>query len=167
MNRFDLIKQEIINTVSTASGHRMDPHELEEFLAFKLGVSLFRVKKTIKDLVEEGDLVLSYLDPYCYLEIPSKESRSGVRPIRLEKEGGEMNQFDHIKSEIMKMMRTATNHRLRPHEIEKALYRKLGIHSFTAQGALDDLVKEEKLVFTYWDPESFVELPLREIELEV
>ncbi len=87
--------------------------------------------------------------------------------MRLVKEGGEMNQFDHIKLEIMKMMRTATNRRLRPHEIEKALYRKMGIHYFTAQGALDDLVKEEKLVFTYWDPESFVEFPVQEIESAV
>jgi hypothetical protein len=45
----------------------------------------------------------------------------------------------------------------------KALHSKLGVHSFTVQEALKDLVKEGAVVFTYRDPCSYLEYPLCQV----
>ena len=70
-----------------------------------------------------------------------------------------MNEFEGIKDEIMVQMIGATNHRLRPHEVEKSLSERLGISAFTAREAVKGLVKEGELVFTYRDPCSYLEIP--------
>jgi len=70
-----------------------------------------------------------------------------------------MNRFEQIKAEIMEMVFNSEYHRLRPHEIEKSLFLKMDVHSYTAKEALEELIKEGVLVYTYRDPCSYVEYP--------
>lgn len=70
-----------------------------------------------------------------------------------------MNEFGQIKDEIMVQVIGASNHRVRPHEVEKSLSKRLGVSAFTVREAVKDLVEEGELTFTYRDPCSYVEIP--------
>jgi len=73
-----------------------------------------------------------------------------------------MNQRDQLIGEIMVMVSGARDQRLRPHEIQKALAAKYAVTLSTVKSALESLVEREKLVYTYRDPCSFVEIPCAE-----
>ena len=70
-----------------------------------------------------------------------------------------MNQFDQIKEEVLFLVSSAKYQRMRPHEVEKNLSKKLGVSLFMVKEALEDLVEQRELVFTYRDPSSYVEVP--------
>jgi len=69
------------------------------------------------------------------------------------------NEIDRLNDEIMALVSAAPNQRLRPHEMEKALAHKLGISIYTVQEAVRALAEEGRLVFTYRDPCSYIEIP--------
>ena len=70
-----------------------------------------------------------------------------------------MNEFERIKETIIKLVINAGHQRLRPHEVEKTVEKELGSSIFTVQAAIKDLGDDRKLVFTYRDPCSYVEIP--------
>jgi hypothetical protein len=69
------------------------------------------------------------------------------------------NEVDRLKDEIVAVVSAAPNQRLRPHEMEKDLARILGVSIFAVQDAVRTLAEEGRLVFTYRDPCSYVEIP--------
>jgi DNA-binding GntR family transcriptional regulator len=69
------------------------------------------------------------------------------------------NEFERLKDEILALVSAAPGQRLRPHEVEKGLAHKLGVSLYTVQQAIRDLVEEGRLIFTYRDPTSYVEMP--------
>lgn len=74
------------------------------------------------------------------------------------------NDFDRLKEEIVALISAAPNQRLRPHEVGKGLAHKLEISRHTVREAIRTLTVEGRLVFTYRDPCSFVEVtPLGEL----
>ncbi len=70
-----------------------------------------------------------------------------------------MNQFEQIKEEVLLLVYSARYQRQRPHEVEKILSKKLGVSLFIVKEALEDLVEQGELVFTYRDPCSYIEVP--------
>jgi len=62
----------------------------------------------------------------------------------------------------MLIVSSAKNKRIRPFELEKMLSKKFGISVVPVKEALKDLVLDEKLVFTYQDPCSYIEIPVIE-----
>lgn len=73
-----------------------------------------------------------------------------------------MDKHDQLIAEIMTRVAGAKEQRVRPHELQKDLSRKFDISLSSVQQALTALVEEEKLVFTYRDPCSYVEIPYSE-----
>ena len=70
-----------------------------------------------------------------------------------------MSKLDRIKKEILELISCAKDQHLRPQEVEKVLSQKLGISQSTIKQALKDMLKERKLVKTYRDSSSHVEIP--------
>jgi hypothetical protein len=70
-----------------------------------------------------------------------------------------MLQLELIKEKIMEMVAEEGRQRLRPHQIEKAIREQMGGGPLPVKKALADLVHEQRLVYTYRDPCSFVEIP--------
>jgi len=70
---------------------------------------------------------------------------------------------DQLIGEIMVMVSGARDQRLRPHEIQKVLAVKYAVPLSSVKRALESLVEREKLVFTYRDPCSFVEIPCADV----
>ncbi len=73
-----------------------------------------------------------------------------------------MDKQDQLIAEIMVMVSSAKEQRARPHELQKTLSKKFDVPMSRVQKALAHLVEEEKLVFTYRDPCSYVEIPYSE-----
>jgi hypothetical protein len=73
-----------------------------------------------------------------------------------------INSNDRIQDHIMKMVAGSRNHRIRPRELEKTLSVEEEVPVSTIKKALRELIQKGKLVFTYRDPCSFVEIPAGE-----
>lgn len=151
-NDFDRLKDVIVRLVSGSNQKRLRPHEIDNFLSGKLGGSNYTVQSAINDLVREGELVFTYRDPWSYLEVPGAIVAPAI-------EGALRNRYEQLKDDIVTMVSDAENRRLRPHDIEQSLSPSQGGSKFTVQQALNDLVREGKLVFSYRDPWSYVEQP--------
>ena len=74
-----------------------------------------------------------------------------------------MSQSGQIKQKIMEMVTTAENQRKRPHSVVRTVSDILGVPMFRVKTVLEDLLKERKLVFTYRDPCSFIEIPIHDL----
>ena len=74
-----------------------------------------------------------------------------------------MSQSGQIKKKIMEMVTTAENQRKRPHSVVRTVSDILGVPMFRVKTVLEDLLKERKLVFTYRDPCSFIEIPIHDL----
>ena len=74
-----------------------------------------------------------------------------------------MTQSRQIRKEIMEMVTAAENQRQRPYSLVRIVSSDLGVPIFRVKKVLEDLLKERKLLFTYRDPCSFVEIPLNEL----
>lgn len=70
-----------------------------------------------------------------------------------------MTQSEQIRKEIMVMVTKAENQRQRPYAVVRSISDNLGVPIFKVKKVLDALLKERKMVLTYGDPFSFVELP--------
>jgi predicted transcriptional regulator len=62
-----------------------------------------------------------------------------------------------LKKEIMVCVSGATDHRLRPHDVEKTLSHKLGVSRQMVHQGIKDLVEQGTLAYTYRDPASYIE----------
>ena len=74
-----------------------------------------------------------------------------------------MSQSGQIKQKIMEMVTTAENQRQRPHSVVRTVSDILGVPIFRVKTVLEDLLKERRLVFTYRDPCSFIEIPINDM----
>jgi hypothetical protein len=74
----------------------------------------------------------------------------------------EMSDSKQIEKRIIEMISTETNQRRRPYEMVKNLAEDLGLPVTQIREVLDKLIRDRKLVFTYRDPCSYVEFPVRE-----
>ena len=74
-----------------------------------------------------------------------------------------MSQSGQIKKKIIEMVSTAENQRQRPHSVVRTVSDNLGVPIFRVKKALEALLQERKLVFTYRDPCSFVEIPINDM----
>jgi len=74
-----------------------------------------------------------------------------------------MTQSEQIREKIMEMVISAENQRQRPQSVVMAVSGNLGVLIFRVKKILEDLLKERKLIFTYRDPCSFVEIPINDI----
>ena len=63
-----------------------------------------------------------------------------------------------VKEEILVSLSAASNQRLRPYDVERTLSHKLGVSTHTIHQGVKDLVEEGKLVYTYRDPDSYIEV---------
>ena len=63
-----------------------------------------------------------------------------------------------VKDEILESLSAASDQRLRPHDVERNLSHKLGVSTHTVHQGVKDLVEDGKLVYTYRDPESYIEV---------
>ena len=144
------IKRQIMTLVTEAENQRRRPHELHESLLRSLGASRSMIQQSLNDLVREGKLIFTYRDPCSYVEIPG----ANVLPTKVPK-----TEYERIKEQILTLVTEAENQRRRPHELHESLLRSLGASRSAVQQSLNELVREGKLVFTYRDPCSYVEIP--------
>ena len=63
----------------------------------------------------------------------------------------------------MELVIDAEHQRQRPYLLVKTVSENSGVPIFWVKKVLENLVKERKLVFTYRDPCSFVEIPIDDI----
>ena len=68
-----------------------------------------------------------------------------------------MTDESQLRKEIMVCVSGASDHRLRPHDIEKTLSHRLGVSIKMVHQAIKDLVAQGALAYTYRDPASYVE----------
>jgi hypothetical protein len=73
-----------------------------------------------------------------------------------------MRTHEQIEERILEVVSDQPNQRIRPVTLERELREELGISLHAIKAALNDLVQEESLVFTYRDPCSYVEIPVAE-----
>ena len=66
---------------------------------------------------------------------------------------------EQIETEILELLTSAEDRRLRPHDIKASISEKLGISRHEVMDAIKGLVKQKKLAFSYRDPCSFAEIP--------
>jgi len=78
-----------------------------------------------------------------------------------------MDSLKLTKEQIMKMVSGAGNQRIRPFVLEKFLSKEMGVSIPAVKKALKDLIQEERLVFTYRDPCSYVEIPAVESHMQL
>jgi hypothetical protein len=74
-----------------------------------------------------------------------------------------MDQSDEIRQKIMEMVSSAEDQRQRPYSLVKTVSDNSGLPIFRVKKVLENLIKERKLIFTYRDPCSFVEIPINDI----
>ena len=70
-----------------------------------------------------------------------------------------MSTPDHVRSHILEVVTRAPNRRIRPVFLGRTLRRECHPSKAAVRKALGDLIRARKLVYTYRDPCSFVEIP--------
>ena len=70
-----------------------------------------------------------------------------------------MKAIGPAKARILEIVSRTSNRRVRPVLLERALRREFGFTVKEFKRALYDLVKAHRLVYTYRDPCSFLEIP--------
>jgi hypothetical protein len=70
-----------------------------------------------------------------------------------------MNAYEMLQESIMDLVATSRHQRIRPIDAIRTLKRRHDVSTFAINDALEDLVREGKLVYSYRDPCSYVEIP--------
>ncbi len=83
MNAHEKTRERILEAVSGALNQRIRPIDLERKLEHEHGLARSAIKVVLKELVGEGELVLTYRDPCSYVEIPVEESHHAARPMKV------------------------------------------------------------------------------------
>ena len=73
-----------------------------------------------------------------------------------------MDERKRIEKKIMEILFEAPEQRVRPVELERRLKAEEGVSLSAVKETLNALVEEGRLVFTYRDPCSYVEVPVEE-----
>jgi hypothetical protein len=74
-----------------------------------------------------------------------------------------MNALAEMKERTMEAIWEAPNQRLRPIDLKRKLEEKHSLVPVAIRDVLKELIGEGKLVYTYRDPCSYVEIPATEI----
>ena len=74
-----------------------------------------------------------------------------------------MEQLEQIRKKLMEMVMASEDQRQRPYSLVKTVSDNSGVPIFRVKKVLENLIKERKLVFTYRDPCSFVEIPINDM----
>ena len=74
-----------------------------------------------------------------------------------------MSQSEQIRKKIMEMISANENQRQRPYLVVKTVSSVFGVPSVRVKEMLEDLLKERKLVYTYRDPCSYIEIPFNDL----
>lgn len=74
----------------------------------------------------------------------------------------EIKQVEQIKEKIIEMVETNKDQRRNPRELMRSLNAEFGASPSQVREALNDLIRERKLVFTYRSPYTYVEIPCQE-----
>lgn len=74
-----------------------------------------------------------------------------------------MEEKKRIEKKIMEIISRSPEQRIRPVELERKLKSEEGFTSTAIKETLNALMEEGKLVFTYRDPCSYVEIPVQEV----
>jgi hypothetical protein len=67
--------------------------------------------------------------------------------------------FEQVKEDIYDIVMHSEHMRIRSNDLEKSVSRKYGMHRYVVAELLKDMLEEERLVFSYRDPCSYVEIP--------
>ncbi len=70
-----------------------------------------------------------------------------------------MKLIDQIKERILQHVSGTPAGRIRPRDLDRSVSRETEASTAQVKQALNELMREEKLVFTYRDPCSYVEFP--------
>jgi hypothetical protein len=70
-----------------------------------------------------------------------------------------MHASGQIKARILAIVSGTTNRRIRPLALERQVQDELEVSKAEIRTALLDLMRRERLVYTYRDPCSYVEIP--------
>jgi hypothetical protein len=73
-----------------------------------------------------------------------------------------MRSNEKIKTLILSLVTGSMKQRLRPFTLEQTVMRKTGASLDEVKRALNELMREEELVYSYRDPCSYVEVPVIE-----
>lgn len=73
-----------------------------------------------------------------------------------------MGQSEQIREKILDMVKVAKSQRRNIHEVMSSLSTEFGISVIRVREALNDLIREKELVFTYRDPFTYVEIPCQD-----
>ena len=82
MTQLQQLKDEIMAEVIGSEHMSIRPEEAEIGASTKLDVPMPTVREAVYDLVENGDLIFAYHDPYHYLETPIVKSHHAARPMK-------------------------------------------------------------------------------------
>jgi hypothetical protein len=76
--------------------------------------------------------------------------RGGHQPMEFENQ--------RIKEEILMSLSEDSKQRIKPYILERTLSHRLGVSTHTIHQGVKDLLEEGKLVYTYRDPDSYIEV---------
>ena len=70
-----------------------------------------------------------------------------------------VNEQERLRKAILDMVLAAPRRRLKPHELGRVLSHQMEVSRHSVQEAIESLVQEGHLRFSYDDPASYVEVP--------
>jgi hypothetical protein len=80
-------------------------------------------------------------------------------PQGARKKGVKNMSLEQIKEDIYDIVMHSEHMRIRSNDLEKGVSHKYGMHRYVVAEVLKDMLEEERLVFSYRDPCSYVEIP--------
>ena len=78
------------------------------------------------------------------------------------KEMKEMSQAEQIRKRILELVKVSEGQRRNPNEVMRGLSAEFRVPMYQVREALNDLIRERKLVFTYREPLTYVEIPCKD-----
>ena len=73
-----------------------------------------------------------------------------------------MGQAEQIREKILDMVKVAKSQRRNIYEVMRSLSAEFGVSVIRVREALNDLIREKELVFTYRNPFTYVEIPCQD-----
>jgi len=74
----------------------------------------------------------------------------------------EMSQAEQIRKKILELVKASEVQRQNPNEVMRSLSAEFKVSMYQVREALNDLIRERKLVFTYRGPFTCVEIPCKD-----
>jgi hypothetical protein len=87
LSELEKIQEKIMEMVALADGQRLRFHAAVRIISDELAVSRFRVEEAMENLLRERKLVLTYRNPFTFVEIPLDDRLPGARPMKVVFDG--------------------------------------------------------------------------------